>query len=304
VLLGFARYPPARRDAIIEAAGRDTGASVSRHVLMCEPVHYRIDYEINPWMRRANAVDGPRALAQWRALHATLDGLEVTVELVEQPPSVPDMTFTANAGIVIGGRFIPANFRYPEREAEEQHFMEWFVLRGYRVEPVHRPHYWEGEGDVLSADGRLFGGFRFRTEERAFDHLDELTPVPIVRLELVDERFYHLDTCLCPLGEGRALYYPPAFSPAARRLLAAHFDDLVAVPDEEALRFACNALIVDGAVVLNAGCPRTEEALAARGLRAVATPTDEFIKAGGSVKCLVLMLDAFGPRRIGRPAGP
>lgn len=276
---------------------------------MCEPTHFRIAYEINPWMRTLNAVDGAGALAQWRSLYDALIALGMQVDLIEQRPEVPDMTFAANAGVAIAGdapqegsshvaagpRFVPSNFRYPERAAEEPYFIEWFRERGYAIEPVHRPHYWEGEGDLLPADGRTFGGHFFRTEERSYDHLDELLGVTIQRLELTDDRFYHLDTCFCPLGERRALYYPPAFSEPSRALLERSFDDLIAVPEAEALRFACNALVVDGgAVVMNTGCRQTEAALARRGLRAVSTPTDEFIKAGGSVKCLVLMLDAYG----------
>ena len=270
---------------------------MSRHVLMCEPVHFRIEYEINPWMRRANQVRGPRALEQWRDLRRTLDELGVRVELVEQAPDVPDMTFTANAGVAAGRRFIPANFRFPERQPEAARFTAWFEDRSYTVETIHEPHYWEGEGDVLpdvGAPQRVFAGYRFRTEDRALDHLDELLGVEATRLELVDPRFYHLDTCFCPLGGGRALYFPAAFAERSRAKLEAAFDELIAVPEEEALRFACNALVVDDAVVLNTGCPRTGAELTRLGLRCVETPTDEFLKAGGSVKCLVLMLDAFG----------
>ena len=54
------------------------------------------------------------------------------------------MTFTANAGIVVGERFIPANFRFPERQLEEARFTRWFETHGYRIETVHEPHYWEG----------------------------------------------------------------------------------------------------------------------------------------------------------------
>ncbi len=267
---------------------------MSAHVLMCEPVHFRIEYEINPWMRRANQVRGPAALEQWRGLRRALEELGVRVELVEQAPDVPDMTFTANAGVVSGDRFIPANFRFPERQPEAAHFLRWFEAHGYRAETIHEPHYWEGEGDVLPDGGRVFAGHRFRTEDRALDHLDELLGTEATRLELADERFYHLDTCFCPLGERRALYYPPAFDGASRARLEAAFDVLVAVPDEEALRFACNALVAGDAVVLNSGCPRTSAELERLGFRCVETPTDEFLKAGGSVKCLVLMLDAFG----------
>ena len=269
---------------------------MTHHVLMCEPVHFRIAYEINPWMRRANAVKGERALEQWRALRTVLLELDVRIELVDQPHDVPDMTFTANAGVVAGRRFIPANFRFPERRLEESHFVEWFEAHGYVTEPIHEPHYWEGEGDVLPLPDepkRVFSGHRFRSEPGAIEHLDAALGEESVRLELADPRFYHLDTCFCPLGEGRALYYPPAFDGPSRAALEDAFDDLIAVPEAEAQRFACNALVVDDAVVLNGGCPQTARALSQRGLRVVETPTDEFIKAGGSVKCLVLMLDAF-----------
>jgi N-dimethylarginine dimethylaminohydrolase len=266
---------------------------VTRQILMCEPVHYRIAYEINPWMRRSNRVVGPRALEQWRRLRECVTDLGVRLELVEQAPDTPDMTFTANAGVVLGNRFIPANFRFPERQLEEEHFIRWFRERGYTVETIHYPHFWEGEGDVLPGEGRVFAGYRFRTEFAALDHLEEVLEQELVRLELADERFYHLDTCFAPLGNGRAMFEPAGFTAAARATLAEHFDDLIAVDHVESLRFACNALVVDEHVVMNTGCPTTAEALRERGLVPVETPTDEFIKAGGSVKCLTLMLDAF-----------
>ena len=266
---------------------------MTRRVLMCEPVHYRIDYEINPWMRRSNRVDGARALQQWRRLRACIEGLGVAVELIEQAPETPDMTFTANAGVVIGDRFIPSNFRFPERQPEEDHFIHWFRQGGYTVETIHLPHYWEGEGDVLPAGERVFAGYRYRTEFRALDHLEQALGPELIRLELADERFYHLDTCFAPLGDGRALYEPAAFTAEGRAQLEAHFDDLIAVGREESLRFACNALVVDRQVVMNTGCPATVRALRERGYEPVETATDEFIKAGGSVKCLTLMLDGF-----------
>lgn len=270
---------------------------------MCQPAHYRIEYEINPWMHRSNAVEHPRAARQWNRLYEALVELGLKVELVEQGADVPDMTFAANAGIVCGQRFIPANFRYPERQLESARFIRSFEERGYQIERIHEPHYWEGEGDVLSADmtgsgpstssGYVFAGYRFRTEFRALDHLDDLLGTTCRRLELVDERFYHLDTCFCPLGEGRALYYPPAFSAPALAVLKASFDDLIAVEADDALRFACNALVVDHSVVMNAGCLTTRTAVERRGFQVVEAPMDEFIKAGGSVKCLVLTLDTF-----------
>lgn len=269
---------------------------MSRHVLLCEPSHFRIAYEINPWMNQRVPVEGPRALDQWHGLREVLVDLGVRVELVGQRFEVPDMTFTANAGVVIGDRFVPANFRFRERQAEQPYFREWFAARGYEVYDIHEPHYWEGEGDVLAAPddpALVCGGYRFRTERGALDHLEAALGVPVLRLELVDPRYYHLDTCLCPLGRGRAMVVREAFAPESFRALAEAFDDLIEVPPADAARFACNALVVDDRVVLDAGCDDTERALRARDLVPVPTPTDEFLKSGGSVKCLVLQLDAF-----------
>ena len=266
---------------------------MTRHILMCEPAHYRIAYEINPWMHRSNRVVQALAARQWSRLYQSLVDLGLLVELVRQGPDVPDMTFAANAGIVRGKRFMPANFRFPQRQPERARFVEWFEDHGYLIEEIHEPHYWEGEGDVLAADGYVFAGFRFRTEFRALDHLDDLLGARSHRLELVDDRFYHLDTCFCPLGEGRALWYPPAFAEGSQGAVRKLFDDLVAVEEEDALRFACNALPVRHCVVMNAGCLTTRMALETRGFEVVEAPMDEFIKAGGSVKCLVLTLDSF-----------
>ena len=263
---------------------------------MCMPRYYGIEYEINPWMHRANAVEPERALAQWTGLHQELTRLGLEIELVSQEPGLPDMTFTANAGIAQGQTFIPSNFRYSERQAEAALFSEWFESHGYRVVGIHEPHFWEGEGDVLTAGERVFAGFRFRTEFAALDHLDDLLGAKPVRLELVDPRFYHLDTCFCPLSERRALFYPPAFSPEAQSQLAEHFDELIAVAEHDALRFACNAFPAGDTIVLNSGCSTTVSALTALGYVCIETPMDEFIKAGGSVKCLILTLDAFRER--------
>lgn len=267
--------------------------SATAHVLMCEPEHYRIAYEINPWMRQTNPVIDDAARAQWRDLNRVLLDLGVRVELVEQGRDVPDMVFTANAGVVVGSRYIPANFRYPERQPEAPLFAEWFTARGYEVVTIDPSHHWEGEGDVLEAGGRVFAASGTRTEPSAIDALDALLGLQTVRLELTDPRFYHLDTCFFPIDARRALFVPSAFSASSRSRLEASFDDLIEVPMEDALRFACNAIRVADTVVLNTGCAQTVAALGRHGYRCVATPTAEFLKAGGSVKCLVLTLDHF-----------
>jgi len=247
-------------------------------------------------MRVTNAVREAEAAEQWRALHSALIGLGVDVQLVEPAPHVPDMVFTANAGIAAGGQFVPANFRYVERQPEAPLFTRWFAERGYDVQSIDGSQHWEGEGDVLASDGRVFAASGTRTEPRALDRIDAILGLETIRLELIDPRFYHLDTCFFPLSSECAAYYPPAFNSASRARLVEWFSDLIEVPTQDALRFACNSVLVGQTVVMNTGADRTVRALEERGYRCVATPTSEFVKAVGSVKCLVLTLDTFrGP---------
>ncbi|HJN66163.1 MAG TPA: amidinotransferase, partial [Pirellulales bacterium] len=56
-------------------------------------------------------------------------------------------------------------------------------------------------------------------------------------------------------------------------------------------RFACNAVVVGKTVITNSGCPQLHEALAGRGYEPQETDLSEFVKAGGSAKCLTLRLD-------------
>lgn len=263
--------------------------------LMCPPTHFGVLYEINPWMHAEVAVDRDRAHAQWEGLVTTLRAAGAEVVVVDHDESVPDMVFTANAGIVLGRRFVPSNFRFPERQPEAGLFVEWFEDHGFQVETVHEPHYWEGEGDVLDAGDAVFAGFRFRTQAGALDHLDEILGEPVRRLELTNPRFYHLDTCFFPLGGGRLVYYPGAFTAQGLALIEASFRETFAAPEVEANRFACNAVVAGRShVILNSGCPATEAVLQQWGFTPLATPMDEFIKAGGSVKCLLLTMDSFG----------
>src|SRR5205807_5839901 len=122
---------------------------------------------------------------------------------------------------------------------------------------------------------------------RAHRLVGEMLGVEALSLELIDPRFYHLDTCFCPLDEQTVVWYPAAFDVYARRVIEARVPRRIAVEPDEALRFACNAIVLGRHVVLNSGCPRLEAALRDRGFLPHATPLDEFLKAGGSAKCLV-----------------
>ncbi len=260
-------------------------------ILMCPPDHYRIEYEINPWMDRRVGNDPGESARQWRALHDTLVGLGVTVELMDPQPGLPDLVFTANAGLVLGGLFLNSRFRHGVRQGETPHFDRRARSLGFAVETLPPGHNFEGAGDALFCGETLFAGYRFRSDARSHQWIGARLGVPVLPLELVDPRFYHLDTCFCPLSEDAAIYYPGAFDEYGRAVLRGQISTLIEVAAEEAVSFSCNAVVVGRTVVLNDGAPKLARALGGLGFEARPHRLTEFIKAGGSAKCLTLRLD-------------
>lgn len=262
--------------------------------LMCPPTLYDVNYVINPWMAgNLHRSSRERATDQWKALHSTLTKI-ADVRLVEPQPGSPDMVFTANAGLVSDGIVALSSFYHAERQDEETHFRRWFVESGFTVCDVPRTTPFEGEGDALfEADGsRLWAGHGPRTRENSHRQLAELWGIEIVSLRLVDPRFYHLDTCFCPLSNGEVMYYPTAFDaesqerierqyPAAKRICVSAWD---------ALRFACNAINIGKAILVNQISNELYARLQSLGYSVTQVELTEFLKAGGAAKCLALRL--------------
>jgi N-dimethylarginine dimethylaminohydrolase len=261
---------------------------------MCAPDCFDVTYEINAWMRVANAPDQLLARRQWRALYDILtERLGVSVSCIPQAPGLPDMVFTANAGIVRGTRFIPSRFRFAERQGEVPHFIDWFGRAGFDVLeiPSGVPGAFEGEGDALFYGGRLVVGHGWRSDKPAHAAVGALLGCEVVPLALTDPRWYHLDTCFLPLGPDLFAYYPGAFDAASNAILEQLPGDKIVLTESDALRFGANAIVIGHDVVLNAGCTALESVLTARGYTPHPTDLSEFLKAGGSAKCLALVLD-------------
>ena len=260
-------------------------------ILMCPPDHYGIEYEINPWMNRSLGTVRDLAFRQWRALRDTLASLGVRIDVLDPIPNLPDLVFTANAGLVFGTRFLSSRFRHEVRARESPYFEAWIAANGFSVEHLPENVYHEGAGDALFCGDTLFAGYRTRSDAAAHQWVGQALGVRVLPVELVNPRFYHLDTCFCPLAPGVALYFPDAFDGYGRRVLAAHVPKLIPVAEAEAHRFGCNAVVVGTTVVHNSRCPQLGADLRTAGFAAVEVELDEFLKAGGSAKCLTLRLD-------------
>ncbi len=266
-----------------------------RRYVMCRPEHFAVGYAINPWMRPDLPVDRERAIAQWEALRRAYLDLGHRVDLLDPRPGLPDMVYAANGATVVGGVVLGARFRHPERAGEALAHREWFAAAGFVrvVEPVHVN---EGEGDLLVAGDVVLAGSGFRTDPRAHAEAAAVLGLPVVPLELVDPRFYHLDTALAVLDDrpGRAAiaWYPDAFTPASQAVLRERYPDAVVATAADAAVLGLNAVSDGRHVVLPDTAVDLAAALAGRGFVPVPVDLSELLLGGGGPKCCTLEVRA------------
>ena len=279
--------------------------SARPQLLMCSPRHFAVTYSINPWMKPQLWADGGGNLhadaeRQWDDLRRALIDAGAVVEIIEPAPDLPDLVFTANAAVVLDRKAALSRFRHSERSREEPIFAAGFAAlaaRGVidRVLRLPKGIILEGAGDCIwDGKRRLFWlGCGFRSDLAAASFLERQFGHRCLPLPLADAFFYHLDTALCALPCGAVMYYPGAFTPAARAAIEAHVapEDRVALDLADAERFAANAVCIGKTIVLSSCSNSLRAILDARGYAVIETPLHAFLRSGGSACCLTLRLD-------------
>lgn len=264
-----------------------------RRYLVCPPSHFGVLYEINPWMHKEVRVDPDRARTQWEEMVANVESAGAVTEAMDPVPGLPDLVFTANAGLVDGRRFIVTRFRHPERRPESKHDAEWFRQESFEVVeiPAELGICFEGAGDALPFGHSLVAGYRFRSDFVAHAALAKLLGVRVLSLELTDARFYHLDLTFCPLDSRRAIIAPHAWDRYGRAVVERLVPEPIVLEPDEALTFCANSVVVGRTIVMPSCPPRVGRILEGWGFDVCISPVDEFLKAGGGVRCLTLALD-------------
>ncbi|MBT8080226.1 MAG: hypothetical protein KJO31_16725 [Gammaproteobacteria bacterium] len=263
-------------------------------ILMCPPEYFTVDYVINPWMAgHESSLDIKLAKTQWQNLRGAIEEV-ADVAIVEPQPDLPDMVFTANAGAVYGKKAVASHFMPHERRPEEPHFKKWFRDNGFELLDLDDKIGFEGAGDCL-LDRRgpwLWAGYGFRTEIQAHQAIQEFFDIDLVSIRLTDSRFYHIDTCFCPLTDGFLMYHPPAFDFDSRMAIESRIPPhkRIVVDTADAGNFACNAVNVGDIVFLNEASEPLKARLMLAGFKVREIGLSEFLKAGGSAKCLTLKL--------------
>ncbi|ROS21762.1 dimethylargininase [Cellulomonas sp. PhB150] len=272
------------------AAASTAPGRADRRYLMCEPVHYTVSYEINPWMDKTRHTDADLAVRQWRTLRDTYLDLGHTVETIEPIAGLPDMVYAANGATVVDGVVYSAAFRYPERQPEGPAYQKWFADRGFVTHTAAETN--EGEGDLLVVGDVILAGTGFRTERSAHAEAQELFGRPVVSLELVDPHYYHLDTALAVISSSSAApqvaYFAPAFSAGSRAVLEQMFPDAILATERDAVALGLNAVSDGENVVVAPGAVDLSAALRERGYTPIPVDTSELLKGGGGAKCCTL----------------
>jgi N-dimethylarginine dimethylaminohydrolase len=276
---------------------------MTRRYLMCPPTYFSVDYAINPWMDPNQPVDPERAMAQWRSLVDTYRSLGHRVELIEPEPGLPDMVFAANGATVVDGIVLGAQFRYPERAAEAPAYLSWFVRQGFATHEAKSVN--EGEGDLLYAGDYLLAGTGFRTDLAGHAQAQEVFGRPTIGLQLVDPRFYHLDTALMVLDGPESLrprregvpragiaWLPEAFSPGSQAVLRRLYPDAVVADPQDAAVLGLNGVSDGHHVVLPEQATGLMRQLRRRGYEPVGVDLSELRRAGGGPKCCTLEVRA------------
>jgi N-dimethylarginine dimethylaminohydrolase len=264
--------------------------ATQRRYLMCEPRYFAVQYAINPWMDPSVPVDTELAVQQWRGLLDTYRRLGHDVSQIEPVDGLPDMVFAANGATVANNRVYGAKFLHAERAAEGPAYLSWFRAAGFDTHDAQFVN--EGEGDLLVAGSQLLAGTGFRTDPAAHAEAGEALGLPVVTLELVDPRYYHLDTALCVLGPDEIAYYPGAFSPASQAVLRDLYPNAIIATAADAAVLGLNAVSDSYHVVLPAEAVELAAVLRARGYQPVPVHLSELRKAGGGPKCCTLELRA------------
>lgn len=264
----------------------DPRTARTRRYLMCRPTYFDVVYSINPWMEPGKPVDQSLALLQWEQLRETFVELGHTVDLIDPLPGLPDMVFAANGATVVDGRVLSARFRHAERAAEGPVYTEWFRRRNYQTYETR--HINEGEGDYLVTGDRILAGTGFRTDPGAHSEAAAFFDRPVIGLELVDPRFYHLDTALAVLDDDQIMYYPAAFAPRSQGVLRSLYPDAVLATEADAGVLGLNAVSDGWHVLLSQEAEHLITELAAHGFEPIGMDMSELLKSGGGVKCCTL----------------
>ncbi len=256
---------------------------------MCKPLHFSVDYIINPWMK-LGTVDTNNALKQWDELVKIYENQNIKVEIIEQVKGLPDMVWATDQGIIHNSKVLLSHFWYRERQNETDYYKAWFEKKGYEIEYLPPGAYFEGNGDSYFWKDKLLVGVGYRADDYSCEAVSKALNIEVVPVYITDPKFYHLDVGFLPINEDTAFYYPKAFDRQSREVLKKLIHNLIEFSKEEAMGFCANSIVSGNNVIHQSGNPTFTEKLTKLGYNSIDVDLSEFKKSGGGAHCLTNIL--------------
>lgn len=263
---------------------------MSKNILMSPADYFGLEYDINPWMHQQQPVDLATAKQQWQRLH-DIYTKQLGWQVVLCPPvkHLPDMVFATDCGLMIDGKVLLSNFRYPQRQPEPAHFADWFRANGF-TNIQQAAHHFEGGGDNLLCGNKILAGHGFRSAPEAAIELRDYFGLEVVPLKIVDPYFYHLDTSLAVLSDDTIAFYPGALDKPSQDRLRQAVPNVIEATLEEAQGFGLNAVSDGKTIITSSQSESLLQKYRNAGFTVIGTPILEFRKSGGGVKCMTFEL--------------
>ena len=271
-------------------------------VLVVNPSGFDVKYAINPYMEgRIGDVDKKLATSEWEKLKEAYEDLGLYVHEVPGDARFPDMVFCANQSLPNitkdGTKQVVMSVMHTEqRKGEIPVIQKVYEDSSYHIIHLDESKFtdFEGMGDAIWHFKKrlIWGGYGFRSTIDVYEHISKTFSTPVIALELVDDKFYHLDTCLCVLNEETVLIYPKAFTEDGLAKIRTLVPNVIEANQHESEHlFVCNATCPDGKnVFIQKGCIKANAALEKAGFIVHEFDTKEYLKSGGSVFCMKMLL--------------
>lgn len=262
-----------------------------KKILLCPPQYYDIEYEINPWMDVKRKANKDKVYAEYASLKQKFDELGIEYSEIEPQPGLPDMVYAANYGFAEGQKFIKANFMYPERRKEADFAQEYLEKLGYETLTIPSDIFFEGQGDLLKTSNQYFFGWGKRSQPTAKPYLETLLNQPLIDFELINPYYYHLDTCFAPLNDTTVMINQRSFKPEGLKKIYETFANVIETSEQDNQFLCCNLVVWEKNIIVGKGITAaTVNTLQEFGFTTHQIDTTEYLKGGGSVKCLSLEL--------------
>lgn len=264
--------------------------NMQKKILMSPADHFGLEYDINAWMHKHEQVDLGVAKQQWQNVY-NIYTQQMGWDVVLCPPvkHLPDMVFATDCGLMIDGKILLSNFRYPERKPETPHFKDWFLQNGY-TNMQQAKNLFEGGGDAMLCGNKILAGFGFRSEEASLQELRDHFGLEVIPLKIVDPYFYHLDTSVAVLSDDTVAFYPGAIDAASQKRLRAAVPNVIEATLQEAQGFGLNAISDGKTIITSDESESLLQKYRSAGFKVIGTPILEFRKSGGGVKCMTFKI--------------